>query len=44
MNTLTNYINTYLEYCEFRKRLDTKTLKAYTMSCPTNGLFCTLKI
>lgn len=29
MNTLDNYITEYLEYCEFRKRLDIKTLKAY---------------
>lgn len=29
MNTLDNYIADYLEYCEFRKRLDTKSIKAY---------------
>ena len=29
MNTLNNYIVEYLEYCECRKRLDKKTLKAY---------------
>ena len=29
MNTLNNYITEYLEYCEYRKRLDAKTLKAY---------------
>lgn len=29
MSTLDNYIAEYLEYCEFRKRLDSKSLKAY---------------
>lgn len=29
MNILKNYIVEYLEYCKLRKRLDTKTLKAY---------------
>lgn len=29
MNTLNNYIQEYLEYSEYRKRLDQKTLKAY---------------
>lgn len=29
MNTLDNYISEYVEYCEYRKRLDSKTLKAY---------------
>lgn len=29
MNTFAKYISEYLEYCEFRKRLDSKTLKAY---------------
>lgn len=29
MCTLNDYITEYLEYCEYRKRLDTKTLKAY---------------
>ena len=29
MNTLNDYITEYLEYCEYRKRLDSKTLKAY---------------
>ena len=29
MNTLENYIAEYLEYCEYRKRLDAKSLKAY---------------
>lgn len=29
MNTLNKHITEYLEYCEFRKHLNTKTLKAY---------------
>lgn len=29
MNNLNHYITEYLEYCEYRKRLDVKTLKAY---------------
>ena len=29
MNTLDNYIAEYLEYCEYRKRLDAKSIKAY---------------
>lgn len=29
MSTLDNYIAEYLEYCEYRKRLDAKSLKAY---------------
>ena len=29
MNTLDNYISENIEYCKYRKRLDTKTLKAY---------------
>lgn len=29
MNTLNDYVTEYLEYCEYRKRLDRKTLKAY---------------
>ncbi len=29
MNTLDNYIAEYLEYCKYRKRLDSKSLKAY---------------
>ena len=29
MNTLNNYINTYLEHCKYRKRLSAKTLKAF---------------
>ncbi len=29
MNILNNYITEYIEYCEYRKRLDPKTLKAH---------------
>lgn len=29
MNTLTDYLAEYIEYCKYRKRLDQKTLKAY---------------
>lgn len=29
MSTLNDYITEYLEYCQYRKRLDFKTLKAY---------------
>lgn len=29
MNNVEAYINNYLEYCEYQKRLDPKTLKAY---------------
>lgn len=29
MNNLQDYINNYLEYCQYQKRLDSKTLKAY---------------
>ena len=29
MNTLNNYITQYIEHCQYRKRLDYKTLKAY---------------
>lgn len=32
MNTLNNYITQYLDHCQYRKRLDSKTLKAYPMA------------
>ena len=42
MNTLNNYITQYIEHCQYRKRLDYKTLKAYQIdlkqyagSCPS---------
>lgn len=31
MNNLNEYIEEYIEYCKFRKRLDKKTLKAYSI-------------
>ena len=42
MNNSNNYINTYLEYCKFRKRLDNKTLKAYKILHIDLNLFCML--
>lgn len=41
MNTLNNHINTYLEHCKYRKRLDSKTLKAYTIDLKQYANFCT---
>lgn len=42
MNTLNSYITQYIEHCQYRKRLDSKTLKAYqidlkqySVSCPS---------
>lgn len=29
MNTLKDYISEYLNYCEYRKQLNFKTIKAY---------------
>lgn len=40
MNTLNNYIAEYLEYCEYRKRLDAKTLKAYKIDLKQYNTFC----
>ena len=31
MNTLQNTIKEYLNHCQFQKRMDTKTLKAYNI-------------
>lgn len=39
MSTLANYITDYLEYCEFRKRLDTKSLKAYKIDLKQYNAF-----
>lgn len=39
MNTLNNYITEYIEYCEYRKRLDSKTLKAYRIDLKQYSLF-----
>ena len=41
MNTLNDYTSTYLEHCKFRKRLDAKTLKAYTIDLKQYADFCT---
>ncbi len=41
MNTLNNYIAEYIEYCEYRKRLDPKTLKAYWIDLKQYEDFCT---
>ncbi len=41
MNTLNNYIAEYIEYCEYRKRLDSKTLKAYKIDLKQYEDFCT---
>ncbi len=41
MNTLNNYITEYIEYCEYRKRLDSKTLKAYRIDLKQYEVFCT---
>lgn len=39
MNTLESYIAEYLEYCEFRKRLDAKSLKAYKIDLKQFSIF-----
>ncbi len=41
MNTLNNYIAEYIKYCEYRKRLDSKTLKAYKIDLKQYEDFCT---
>lgn len=40
MNTLNSYITDYIEYCEYRKRLDSKTLKAYRIDLRQYEKFC----
>ncbi len=40
MNTINSYISEYIEYCEYRKRLDRKTLKAYHIDLKQYELFC----
>lgn len=40
MNTLKSRISEYVEYCEFRKRLNSKTLKAYRIDLKQYELFC----
>lgn len=39
MNTKEKYITDYIEYCRFRKRLDSKTLKAYQIDLIQYELF-----
>lgn len=41
MKTLNNYITEYIEYCEYRKRLDSKTLKAYKIDLYQFENYCT---
>ena len=41
MNTLRNHISEYIEYCEYLKRLDSKTLKAYKIDLKQFDIFCT---
>lgn len=40
MNTLNDLITEYIEYCEYRKRLDSKTLKSYRSDLKQYALFC----
>lgn len=40
MNTLNNYIEEYIVYCEYRKRLNSKTLKAYRIDLAQYKDFC----
>lgn len=40
MNILNNHIAEYIEYCEYRKRLDSKTLKAYRIDLRQFETFC----
>lgn len=41
MSTLEKYITEYLEYCEYRKRLDTKSLKTYKIDLKQyHSFFC----
>lgn len=39
MNNLNDYITEYIEYCQYRKRLDAKTLKAYRIDLKQYSLF-----
>lgn len=40
MDTLNEYIGEYIEYCQYRKRLDNKTLKSYRIDLKQYELFC----
>ncbi len=39
MNNLNDYIVEYIEYCQYRKRLDAKTLKAYHIDLKQYSIF-----
>ncbi len=39
MTNLVKYINEYIEFCEYRKRLDAKTLKAYRIDLSQYNIF-----
>lgn len=39
MNTLYTYIEEYIDYCKYRKRLDSKTLKAYDIDLKQYACF-----
>lgn len=41
MNSLNELITGYIEYCEYRKRLNAKTLKAYQIDLKQYADFCT---
>lgn len=40
MNTLNKYTAEYISYCEYRKRLNFKTLKAYRIDLNQYSVFC----
>lgn len=40
MNALNYHITEYIEYCKYRKRLDSKTLKSYLIDLKQYELFC----
>lgn len=40
MNILNDYILDYIEYCEYRKRLDFKTIKAYKIDLKQYAEYC----
>lgn len=40
MKKLNDWIAEYIEYCQYRKRLDTKTLKSYRIDLKQYELFC----
>lgn len=40
MNTFKVHMTNYLEYCKYRKRLNSKTLKAYCIDLKQYEVFC----